>query len=376
MLEKERAAMIDHLDTLLDGTLSKHQRAELAAARDEKRFRNAASRILVEKKAAVLVDWRSPADEVLEDVDVLFRDEGADVRARLTAPVPEDLSAEQCLAVIAGRVAGACRWRLGWIDQESDSFLTVRVWNATKLAPAVDRINLGNLKVFKPAAPRASPRLGDGASDLTPGPTMDSQKSGSTYRSWRDLVDGIHAWNDHGALVLVAQDAKVRAIVAAHSKLVPRAIAGTLDSLLALLDGRELSGPLTQRLEAIRYFSLNSSSLKETLSLLALTAPEVTKPADVRRYLLASKLSAFPDKAAAAAAELPADAAAAISAVVRRGLKSAEPTVLCAALESAGVLGLSALRDAVAAHRSSPNDLVRQSASAALRSLASASSSS
>jgi hypothetical protein len=371
----EWKAQVADLDSLLDGTLTSAEKTALAAAPDGSAFRRQATQILVSKHAAVVVDWRSPPDEILEDLGVFFRRESVERKTRLQEPVPADLTAKSCLEVIAGRVEQACTWRLGWIDQSSDAYLVVRVWNEVLLTAAVARIGLGTLRRFAAAESAAvSPHVQRRAPvaknrGLSRAVAAPADVRSASFRTWKELLAGLKAWNDHGLLILTAQDMNVREVVAAHVHLAPKAIAGTLMGLLALLRGSEPPGPVDTRLEAIRYFSFDPKSLDRTIALLVATAHEVKGVGSLRRYLTATRLPAFPGAAADAVSRLSATDQAAIRVLIERGLASADTEICCAAIHSAGRLGFSTLRDSIASHARSNKALVRQSAADALKAI-------
>lgn len=352
-MRADRRKSLLRVNELLQGAAPGNHLDGVAGARDERAFRRAATALLVATGAVIPIDWRSPPDEISQDL-VPFLEPGE--------PIPEDTEATVCLELLAGRVPKRASWRLGWIDLSSDTYLVVRVADEAQLSKALAEAGLGQVRLW-------TPRSRPAKATSKPARALAPAAAAPTYKTWKDVVQGLGAWDDHGLLVRVAQDARARDVVRAHTRLARTSVASTLLSLLALLDGSDPTGALDAQLDAVRYLSFRPGSLERVLGLLADLAPRVTTTASLRRYLLATRLPAFVDTAGSAASRLAPHQLARIAGVVERGLKSKEVGMLCAAIDSIGRLRLSALQPHVAQHAKSPSPLVRQSATAARQAL-------
>ena len=336
--ERQTSALSRVFDALGGKAPSRVVLARLAEMPSPREYRDAATNALADSRLVVAVDWRAPPDEILTDLRTVIPTEH---RKAVLSPLSDDLSAENALEVVAGRLARAAGPPLAHIDQSSDTYmvLCVRVDPMT-LTATVHEAGLGRLKLFsqrpegvQPKQPRRIKR--------PESPKPISTTVGQQPRTWRGLLDQLGVATDRGVLLHVVLNNESRAKVSAFAQKAPKAVRPTLTALLSLLSGEDPDpGNPVGVVDAIGYWAALPGTQSTCIDRLIDIARRPTSPRLLTAILWSLKFSVHPEAARAHVRRLSAEDREVLHALVARGLESRDPTTLAAAATAVGGLAL------------------------------------
>jgi hypothetical protein len=334
---REVGALVRLLAALGGKALPDKGVARLKEIPDSREYRDAATDLLADARLVVAVDWRSPPDEVVADLRPVTPPK---FRRAVLARLSDDLSSEEALQVVAGRLERQGGPRLAYIDQTSDTFMVLCVAaDVARLARAVQAANLGHLKFF-PRRPEPNPKR-DRADRPSVAVERVPNRATTEPKTWRALLDHLGVTTDRGVLLHVTLNGNSRKKVAAFAAKAPKPVRGTLLALLALLDGRRPDpGDVRAEVDALGYWgSLSGTQAACIGRLLDVAAGRVDQ------HLLTGILRSldFPvhrEAARAFVVKLGAERRAQLEALVARGFASRSADTLAAAATAAGALRL------------------------------------
>jgi hypothetical protein len=336
--QREVSALLRVFDALGSKAPALGVLSRLAEVSTSREYRDVATEALADSRLVAAVDWRSPPDEILTDLRTVIPTKH---RKKVLGPLSEDLSAEDALEVVAGRLERAAGPRLAYIDQSSDTYIVFRVSeDHSNLADTIKEAGLGRLKLFPLRTEAQEPKVRRATKPRTSSGRV-STPVGQQPKTWRGLLDHLGVTTDRGVLLHVVLNSPSRATVAAFVEKAPKPVRPTLAALLSLLSGEEPdSADPAGVVDAIGYWASVPGTQSACIDRLLDIARRPTSARLLTAILWALKFSVHPDPARAHVRQLSAADRETLHLLLARGFVSRDPTTLAAAATAAGGLAL------------------------------------